>query len=84
MGPFATNLPSFEAGAFTVAPSIASAFVPIVRTVRVVARSQRSGAITTAIQTTARREPAGETTSSPRPIERADRVRQWRDWGKAE
>ena len=60
MGPFATNLLSFDAGAFTAAPSIVSAFVPIVRTDLVVAPEQRSDAITTAIRTTARREQAGE------------------------
>ncbi|SIO64123.1 hypothetical protein SAMN05443247_10180 [Bradyrhizobium erythrophlei] len=74
MGPFATNLPSFEAGAFTGAPSIASAFAPIVRTDLVVAPEQRSGAITTAIQTTARRKPAGEDNILASP----DRTRRWR------
>jgi hypothetical protein len=60
MGPFATNLPSFDAGAFTAAPSIASAFASIVRLDLVAALEQRSGAITTTVQTTARRNQAGE------------------------
>jgi hypothetical protein len=60
MGPFATKLPSFDAGAFTAAPSIASAFVPIVRIDLAVAPEQRSDAVTAAIHATARTEQAGE------------------------
>jgi hypothetical protein len=70
MGPFAANLPSFHAGAVLRS---APAFARIVRTDPVVAPA-RSGAIMTAIQTTARREQAGKDTILALP----DRTRRTR------
>jgi nitrogen regulatory protein PII len=56
--------------------------VPIVRIDPVVAPEQRSDAVTTAIQTIERTEPAGEDTILALPTERAVRVRNGETGGR--
>jgi nitrogen regulatory protein PII len=75
MGPFAANLQSFNAGAFTTAPGIVSALCQSSGLILVSPPEQRSDAVTAAIQTTARTEQAGEDKILARPIERAVRIR---------
>ena len=79
MGPFAANLRSFNAGAFTAAPGIVSV---LCQSSGLILVSPPSSGATRSLrqfkplqETTARTEQAGEDRILARPIERAVRIR---------